>query len=127
MSNAGDGRQSILVVEDEVMLLMVVAETLRDAGFEVVEASSGESAVEALKQHPEIGLVISDIRMPGMSGYQVAQEGLNLRPDLKVVLMTGYAQDPLPARIAEAKVKVLYKPFNFEVLPDLAQEMLRGG
>ncbi len=119
--------QAILVVEDEVMLLMVVAEILRDAGFNVVEASSGERAVEALKQHPEIGLVITDIRMPGMSGYQVAQEGLSMRPDLKVVLMTGYTQDPVPPRIAEAKVRVLYKPFNFDVLPELAKTMLHGG
>jgi hypothetical protein len=126
VSNSGSG-QSILVVEDEVMLLMIVAEVLRDAGFDVIEASSGESAVATLKEHPEIALVISDIRMPGISGYQVAQEGLNLRPDLKVVLMTGYAQDPVPERIAEAKVKVLYKPFNFDVLPGLAQEILQGG
>lgn len=115
---------AILVVEDEVMLLMVVAETLRDAGFTVLEASNGTTALQALKEHPEIGLMISDIKMPGMNGYEVAQEGLTLRPDLKVVLMTGYTQDPMPARFVEANVQVLYKPFNFDLLPELAKGIL---
>jgi len=117
---------SILVVEDEVMLLMVVAETLRDAGFTVLEASNGTTALQALKEHPEIVLMISDIKMPGMSGYEVAQEGLTLRPELKVVLMTGYTQDPMPARFVEANVQVLYKPFNFDLLPELAKGILGG-
>ncbi|HEX5279673.1 MAG TPA: response regulator [Micropepsaceae bacterium] len=115
---------AILVVEDEVMLLMVVAETLRDAGFTVLEASNGTMALQALKEHPEIGLMISDIKMPGMSGYEVAQEGLMMRPELKIVLMTGYAQDPMPARFAEANVQLLYKPFNFDLLPGLAKTTL---
>jgi CheY-like chemotaxis protein len=118
------GGPSILVVEDEVMLLMVVAETLRDAGFTVLEASNGTMALQALKEHPEIALMISDIKMPGMSGYEVAQEGLTLRPELKVVLMTGYTQDPMPARFVEANVQVLYKPFNFDLLPEIAKSTL---
>lgn len=115
---------AILVVEDEVMLLMVVAETLRDAGFTVLEASNGTMALQALKERPEIALMISDIKMPGMSGYEVAQEGLTMRPELKVVLMTGYTQDPMPARFAEANVQVLHKPFNFDLLPELAKGIL---
>jgi CheY-like chemotaxis protein len=117
-------RPAILVVEDEMMLLMVVAETLRDAGFAVLEASNGTMALQALKEHPEIGLMISDIKMPGMSGYEVAQEGLTMRPELKIVLMTGYTQDPMPARFAEASVQVLYKPFNLDLLPELAKGLL---
>lgn len=127
MSGASDvaaDEPAILVVEDEVMLLIVVAETLRDAGFTVLEASNGTMALQALKEHPEIALMISDIKMPGMSGYEVAQEGLAMRPALKVVLMTGYTQDPMPARFAEAKVQVLYKPFNFDLLPGLAKDKL---
>ncbi len=115
---------AILVVEDEVMLLMIVAETLREAGYEVIEASNGETAVRTLKERPDIALLISDVKMPGMSGYEVAKAGLGLHPGLKIVLMTGYAQDPLPGSFAEANVRVLYKPFNFDVLPDLAKEVL---
>ena len=117
---------TILVAEDDVMLLIVVAETLRDAGFEVVEASSGEAAVKCLKELPNIGLVISDIEMPGMKGYEVVRAGLALRPDLKVVLMTGYTHKPIPARFTKANVPVLYKPFDFEMLPDLARTILES-
>lgn len=125
MSGAAEA-PAILVVEDEVMLLMVVAETLRDAGYNVTEASNGMMALQALREHPEIALMISDIKMPGMNGYEVAQEGLTLRPALKIVLMTGYTQDPMPPRFAEAKVQVLYKPFNFDLLPELVKGILAG-
>jgi CheY-like chemotaxis protein len=124
--SAAGQKAAILVVEDEAMLLMIVCETLRDAGFTVFEASNGDAAVELLKTHPEIGLLFSDIKMPGMSGYEVVQHGLALRPDLKVVLMTGYAQDPVPRSFLEAKIQVLYKPFNFDVLPELARGILNA-
>jgi CheY-like chemotaxis protein len=117
-------RPTVLVVEDEVMLLMVVAETLRDAGYNVWEASNGELAVDILKSRPDIELLISDIKMPGMNGYQVADFGLSLRPDLKVLLMTGYAQDPLPQKIRELGIQVLRKPFDFDQLPGLAETIL---
>jgi len=115
---------TVLVVDDEAMLLMLVAETLRDAGFAVVEATDGKSALQLLEANPEIELLISDIKMPGMSGYEVAQMGRTLRPDLKILLMTGYAQGAAPAPFAQDTVPVLYKPFNFEVLPTLARQIL---
>ena len=120
------GPQAILVVEDEAMLLMIISETLRDAGFTVFEASNGYAAVDLLKTHPEITLLFSDIKMPGMSGYQVVEQGLTLIPNLKVVLTTGYAQDPVPSSFLEAQIEVLYKPFNFDVLPDLARGILKA-
>ena len=115
---------TVLVVDDEAMLLMLVAETLREAGFAVVEATDGKTALQLLEANPEIELLISDIKMPGMSGYEVAQMGRTLRPDLKILLMTGYAQGPAPAPFAQETVPVLYKPFNFEVLPSLARQIL---
>lgn len=118
------GPRTILVVEDEAMLLMVVAETLRDAGYQVIEAGNGAAAIQALKEHPEIEMLLSDIKMPGMNGYELVQEALTMRPALKVALMTGYTQDPMPARFAEARVRVLYKPFNFDVLPEFTGEVL---
>jgi len=117
---------SVLIVEDEAMLLMVAAETLRDAGFMVREASDGQTAVKILERHPDINLLITDIKMPGISGYQVAEAGMTLRPHLKILLMTGYAQDPLPKKIAEAGIQVLYKPFDFDRLPSLADHILKS-
>ena len=117
---------SVLIVEDEVMLLTVAAETLRDAGFTVREASDGQTAVKILERHPDINLLITDIKMPGMSGYEVAEAGMTLRPNLKILLMTGYAQGPFPKRIAEAGIQVLYKPFDFNALPTLAERILKS-
>jgi CheY-like chemotaxis protein len=115
---------TILVVEDEPSLLMVVSETLRDAGYVVWEAGDGESALRIIKTHPDIELLITDVKMPGMNGYQLVDAGLALRPELKVMLMTGYAQDPIPKKIAQAGIQVLHKPFDFDKLPGFANRAL---
>ena len=117
-------QSTILVVEDEPALLMVVSETLRDAGYVVWEAGDGEAALRIIKTHPDIELLITDVKMPGMNGYQLADAGLALRPELKVMLMTGYAQDPVPKEIAQAGIQVLHKPFDFDKLPDFANRVL---
>ena len=115
---------AVLIVEDEPLLLMIAAETMRDAGYSVFEAGEGQSALSILHAHPDIDLLLSDIKMPGMSGYQLAEAGMALRPNLKVLLMTGYAQDPVPTGMADAGVRVLYKPFDIDRLPALANEIL---
>jgi CheY-like chemotaxis protein len=115
---------AILVVEDEPLLLMIVSETLRDAGYAVLEAGDGESALRIIEAEPEIDLLISDVKMPGLNGYQLVEASLTLRPDLKVLLMTGYAQEPIPKRMTQAGIRVLHKPFDFDKLPDFAHEIL---
>jgi len=117
-------QRAILVVEDEPSLLMVVSETLRDAGYLVWEAGDGEAALRIIKSHPDINLLLTDVKMPGMNGYQLVDAGLALRPDLKVALMTGYAQDPIPKKISQAGIQVLHKPFDFDKLPDFAHRLL---
>jgi CheY-like chemotaxis protein len=116
---------SVLIVEDEPLLLMVAAEVMRDAGYSVFEAGEGRSALSILEKNPDIDLLLTDIKMPGMNGYQLAEAGLALRPDLKVLLMTGYAQDPVPRQMTEAGVRVLYKPFDIDRLPQAACEILK--
>jgi CheY-like chemotaxis protein len=116
--------ESILVAEDEAMVRLVAVETLRDAGFEVYEAADGQEALEVLKSNPGIALLISDIKMPRKNGYQLVAESTALRPALKVMLMTGYAQDPIPDSIVRAGIRVLYKPFNVDDLAIWAQQVL---
>jgi CheY-like chemotaxis protein len=118
------GAPSVLIVEDEPLLLMLAAETMRDAGYDVFEAGEGKSALSILETNPGIDLLLSDIKMPGMNGYQLAEAGLALRPNLKVLLMTGYAQDPVPRQMTDAGVRVLYKPFDIDQLPSVAGEIL---
>jgi DNA-binding NtrC family response regulator len=117
-------KAKVLVVEDEPMLLLVVAETLREAGYQVLEAGNGDAALALLRSNPDVGLLVSDVRMPGMNGYQLVQKSLELRPALRILLMTGYAQDTVPGSVAALKVPILYKPFDFDRLPDLAEDIL---
>jgi len=123
-SSAAVEAATILIAEDEAMVRMVEAETLRDAGYNICEARDGTAALEILKSDAKIDLLITDIKMPGLNGYQLAEAGAQLRPKLKVILITGYAQDPLPAGMALAGVKVIYKPFDIDALPVLAKQAL---
>jgi len=123
-SSAAAEAATILIAEDEAMVRMVEAETLRDAGFNIREARDGTAALEILKSDAKIDLLITDIKMPGLNGYQLVEAGIGLRPTLKVILITGYAQDPLPPGMALAGVKVVYKPFDIDVLPALAKQVL---
>jgi CheY-like chemotaxis protein len=115
-----------LVVEDEAVLLMLVAETLRDAGYVVHEAASGPAALDLLQTYPEMDLMITDIRMPGMSGYEVTNAAMALRPALKILLMTGYTEDAIPKNILDAGIRVLRKPFDMDQVPLLANKILES-
>jgi len=116
-------RTMILVAEDEAMLRLIAVEMLQDAGFEVHEAADGAEALDLLKANPGIELLVSDIKMPRMDGYALVEAGLAFRPQLKVLLMTGYSQEP-PAFIQNIQdIQILRKPFNLERLCALASEM----
>ena len=122
--SATDIRPPILVAEDEAMLRVIAVEMLEDAGFKVFEAGDGVEALELLKSNPQIVLLVSDIKMPRMDGYALVEASLALKPDLKVLLMTGYAQEP-PASVLKAReFQILHKPFNLEKLCAIASEMV---
>jgi CheY-like chemotaxis protein len=116
-------RTPILLAEDEAMLRVIAVEMLQDAGFEVFEAGDGAEALELLKANPAIALLVSDIKMPRMDGYALAEAGLSFRPDLKVLLMTGYSQEQPPQALKAREIQILHKPFNLERLCALAVEM----
>jgi DNA-binding NtrC family response regulator len=116
----------VLLAEDEMMLRMVAAETLQDDGFTVFEAADGVSALEVLREHPEINLLISDIKMPRLGGYELAQGALALRPDLKVVFMTGYTTESPPEYVRKHAIRTLQKPFDVTKLCEVAKTVLAG-
>ena len=120
------GKTSLVLAEDEAMLRILAVEMLEEAGFHVFEAADGQEGLELLKAHPEVSLLVSDIKMPRMDGYALAEAGLALKPDLKVLLMTGYAQEPPPALLRQADVQILHKPFNLERLCALAAELTQS-
>ncbi|HTQ15076.1 MAG TPA: response regulator [Rhizomicrobium sp.] len=116
--------ETILLAEDETLVRMVAAEFLRDAGFNVVEAPDSDAALELLKSDPAIALLITDINMPGMNGYQLAEAGIALRPGLHLLMMTGYAEEPPPRIRALARFDIIRKPFDFDLLVKLVQSTL---
>jgi CheY-like chemotaxis protein len=85
---------TILLVEDDALIAMSTAGLLEDLGHRVVEASRGAEALEILRDRPNVDLMITDYSMPGMSGADVARAARALRPDLPILLATGFADLP---------------------------------
>jgi CheY-like chemotaxis protein len=115
------GRQ-VLLADDESMFRDAVAESLKASGFEVFEAPDGEEALAMLKKHPHIALLISDVRMPRMDGYSLVEASLDLKPDLQVIMMTGYGIKPTQL-VQDRKIDTLNKPFDLKVLGSRAQNL----
>jgi len=108
------GKETILVVEDEPHLREIVRIFLEEFGYRVLEATDVNEALQLAKTraHP-IDLTLTDVIMPGMSGRQLAEEILSLRPGMKVVYMTGYTDDMVVQhKVLEPEVTLLQKPFD---------------
>ena len=81
---------SVLVVEDVPQVRATAVRIMEDLGCEVFDAYNGLDALKLLRAHPEIQVLFADVRMPGMSGTELAQVAQQLRPDLQIVLTSGY-------------------------------------
>lgn len=102
---------TILIVEDEFMIRLMLAETLVEQGFAVLEAGNGSEAMEQLRQHPAIGLLLTDLTLPGaMDGIALAQWARRLRPDLPVIYVTG-RPDSIKSESLSARDAVVAKPY----------------
>jgi CheY-like chemotaxis protein len=95
----------VLVVDDEPLVLELTLEALQELGCEIIPANSAAEAVRKLKQTPSIDLLITDINMPGMSGYELAATAKQLYPDLKVILLSG-------RETASRGLLMIHKPFT---------------
>ncbi|MDX2185302.1 MAG: PAS domain S-box protein [Opitutaceae bacterium] len=123
----GEG-QHLLYLDDEPALVHLCERALRAAGFKVSGFTHFEDALSALRAAPnEFALVITDVNMPGSSGFEVAAEVRALRSDLPVVLVSGHIDDQLRERAAAVGVsQVFYKPVSVEDLVALVVRMLGG-
>jgi CheY-like chemotaxis protein len=115
---------TVLLAEDEPMLRQVVRETLRRAGFVVIEAADGTAGLEILQSDTLIDIMLTDVKMPGLNGYQLAEASLSLRPQMRVMLMTGYADEAIPEAIRAASIPIIRKPFNFANLASSLREAI---
>jgi len=108
----------ILVAEDEAIVRLLVADTLRNCGHTVLEAADGQSALETIQAHADLDLVVSDIRLPKMDGFSVARSALQLRPGVRLLFLTGYVRAELPGELSRAVI--MRKPFDPD---DLARKV----
>jgi CheY-like chemotaxis protein len=83
----------LLVVDDDEEVRSMVVEVLESHGFELLQAEGGEQALEILRRDPRIRLLFTDVLMPGISGTTLARMAMEFRPDLRVVLTSGYTKN----------------------------------
>ena len=117
---------TILVVDDEVLVRLAVAEYLRDCGFRVLEAATAEEAVTILTATLGIDLVFSDVRMPGeMDGFALARWIRDNRPEIRMLLTSGYPGGDSRTRAQVSDVPVLDKPYNYDMLEQQLRTLLK--
>jgi len=108
-------RLTLLFVDDDFLISLSTAALLEDLGHDVIKASSGPAALDVLNSGKSIDLLITDYAMPGMTGVQLAEAARKLKPDLPILLATGYAD--LPAR-AKVELPRLSKPYQQKQLAE---------
>ena len=124
----GTAQEIILVVEDEDRVRTISVAALRELGYTVVHAESGETALTKLKTHPGVTLLFTDIVMPGMNGRALATNALKDFPDLKVLYTTGYTQNAVVHNgVVDADAQLIVKPYTVDQLAMKVREILRTG
>ncbi|MDF0732996.1 ATP-binding protein [Pseudomonas entomophila] len=118
--------ERLLLVDDEGNLRALMKEALLDQGFEVCDACDGNDALGRYRQGPAFDLVITDIGLPGgFSGRQVARAMRQLRPEQKILFITGYTEYPVEAQLLDQPgTALMLKPFSLEKLLGQVQHML---
>jgi CheY-like chemotaxis protein len=114
----------VLVVEDEALVRLLVVQILEEAGYEVCEAAEAKGALAQLQSGEFIDLMVTDVGLPGVNGKQLADQARGLRPDLKVLFMTGYADTGLLDAKLPHGVDLITKPFDLDELANKAGALL---
>ncbi len=121
---AGAG-ETVLVVEDEPVVRALILEVLSDLGYRALEAVDGPSGLRMLEAKQQIDLLVTDVGLPGLNGRQLADRARLLRPDLKVLFITGYAETAaLASGFLEPGMEMITKPFAIDALTSRIREII---
>jgi len=120
--------ETVLVVDDEATIRHLIDEVLDEQGYTVIGAADGAAGIKVLQSGARIELLITDVGLPnGMNGRQVADAARSLRPDLKVLFITGYAENAAIGNgHLEPGMELLTKPFTMQGLAAKVAEMMKG-
>lgn len=122
-----DRGEVVLVVEDEAVVRGLIVEVLGELGYQAIEAGDGLKGFEILQSKRRIDLLVTDIGLPGLNGRQMADGARVIRPDLKVLFMTGYAENAaLASGFLEPGMAMITKPFAMDVLAGRIREIIEG-
>ena len=120
------GQDTILLVEDEEAVRSFAARALRMRGYNVLEASGGEEALEIVQGGADIHLVITDVVMPNMDGPTMVKHVKKLKPELPVIFMSGYAEEAFRRDEGAGDIHFLPKPFGLKQLAAKVKDVLSG-
>jgi PAS domain S-box-containing protein len=119
-----DRNEVVLVVEDEDVVRLLVVEVLNELGYLALEAADGSSALRILQSSQRIDLLVTDIGLPDLNGRQVVDAARTKRTDLKVLFMTGYAENAAGSAFLEPGMELISKPFTMEHLALKISDMI---
>jgi len=126
LPRADRGQETILLVEDEAILRHLARQYLETQGYKILEAEDGAAALQIVDGYKgTIDLLLSDVIMPGMNGRELAARVIKLLPDVRVLYMSGYAENAVGMDgTLDAGINLLQKPFSLPVLKDRVREVL---
>ena len=126
-AHQADG-EVVLVIEDEGTIRSLIVEELQDMGYQVISAADGPAGLHILQSDRRIDLLLTDVGLPGgLNGRQVADAARVTRPQLKVLFITGYAENAAVGNgLLEYGMQVITKPFDMEALAGKVREMIEN-
>ena len=119
--------ETVLVVEDEPVVRSVILEMLAEQGYRTREAVDGPSGLNILRSDAPIDLLVTDVGLPGMNGRQLADQARELRPGLKILFITGYAESAaISPGFLQPGMEMITKPFDLDHLAQRIRAMVSG-
>jgi DNA-binding response OmpR family regulator len=114
---------TVMVVDDEPMIRKLVTSALSTSGYKVVDAETPQQAMKMMDSHPGLDLLLTDVVMPEVGGWELAEQMRQKRPELKVLFMSGF--EPVADRTSPENTSFLQKPFRITELLDRVRQLLR--
>ena len=108
----------------KAVVRLLIVELLNDLGYHALESADGPTALRILQSAQRIDLLVSDIGLPGLNGRQLADAGREQRPTLKVLFMTGYAENAAGKSFLAPGMEIITKPFTMDTLAVKIREMI---